>query len=201
MEKYITWNIACLTNLRRKIHTYLETNIAQRSFLISYYSFATLPAAARALRAYRNIISIITKLLKGSGRGIPNKRLSIHLRAILPVHDLTVAAGRPLVVVYARLRFCPLLPDAPACVLHACTHNRDVETQRKVTLRAPRSMRRDPHTARLWWLTTKRLIADHSDSFRGQIRQHRVFTWMSKLEAAPRRSVARSAKLGTIATS
>jgi len=30
------------------------------------------------------------KRLKGFGRDIPNKHLSIHLRTILPVHNLTV---------------------------------------------------------------------------------------------------------------
>lgn len=32
------------------------------------------------------------KLLRDPGRDIPNKHLSIHLRTILPVCDLTVAA-------------------------------------------------------------------------------------------------------------
>lgn len=50
------------------------------------------------------------KLLRGPGRDIPNKRLSIHLRTILPVRDLTVDRWSPR----ARLRFCPLLPNAPA---------------------------------------------------------------------------------------
>lgn len=47
------------------------------------------------------------KRLKGPGRDISNKRLSIHLRTILPVHDLTVAAstvGRRMLV-YDSVRF------------------------------------------------------------------------------------------------
>lgn len=47
------------------------------------------------------------KRLRGPGRDIPNKRLSIHLRTILPVHDLTVVAstiGRRMLV-YDSVRF------------------------------------------------------------------------------------------------
>ena len=50
---------------------------------------------------YLNIIWIIMKRLKGPGRDIPNKRLSIHLRTILPVHDLTIVVstvGRRMLV-------------------------------------------------------------------------------------------------------
>lgn len=55
---------------------------------------------------YLNIIVTITRRLRGPGRGIPNKHLSIHLRGTLPVRDLTVAAptvGRR--AVYDSTRF------------------------------------------------------------------------------------------------
>lgn len=79
------------------------------------------------LYTYLNIIWIIMKRLKGSGRDMPNKRLSIHLRTILPVHDLTVAAstvGRRTLVYDSVRFFSPTARrDAPAA-RSACTRAR-----------------------------------------------------------------------------
>jgi len=58
------------------------------------------------------------KRLRGSGRDIPNKRLSIYLRTILPVHDLTVAAST-----VGRRSFTILSASSPrrTCAHSACT--------------------------------------------------------------------------------
>lgn len=73
---------------RNLLKAFPSMNIMQ-DFLLSYH-FSTMHPAARC--TYLNIISTIMMLLRGPGRDIPNKRLSIHLRTILPVRDLTVAA-------------------------------------------------------------------------------------------------------------